>query len=537
MNARQAALSALQPLARRAPDPRQALRDDLHAPRGLVLEAAGVFVDASRQAIDREGLAALHALARAAGVEAARDRLLAGEAVNLTEGRAATHVWLRDGTERAPAAERAAIARELDRMLALAEDVREGRRVTADGQRFEAVLHIGIGGSALGPEMLCRALAGHATRALRLRFVSNVDPAAFDDATADLDPRRTLVVVVSKSWTTQETALNARAARRWLADGGVPREHQGVQLVGVTARPALAREDGLPDDAILPFAETVGGRYSSWSAVGFSVALAIGAAGFRALLAGAAAMDRHFAQAPLESNLPVLLGLLDAWNLARGAQTLAVLPYASRLARLPAYLQQLVMESDGKRVTCDGEPLAVPASPVIWGEPGTDAQHSFFQMLHQGMQAHPVEFVAVRPDPAAVPDPLDRDRLLLAHCLAQSAALLHGRPPEAIRAALADQGVNSTQAGRLVPHQVHPGGRPHTLMLLDALDPQGLGALLACWEHRTFVLATVNGINPYDQFGVELGKRIARDMDEALAGGAPPADMATLVARLRRPAG
>ena len=531
------AWATLQALARAAGplDPRELLARDPERARTLALQTEHLAVDCSKQSIDAAHLQALGALADAVGLAARRDAMLRGEPVNSTEQRAALHVALRtvaaagphaagkrDTADSALPAPPPAFADEarasFARMRELSEAVRDGRWLGATGRPITDVVHIGIGGSGLGPELLAGALAGYAHPRIRLHFVGNVDPHASHDALAGLDAASTLVIVASKSWTTQETSRNAQAVRAWLAAGGIAGDAVRAHWVAVTARADLARADGLADEAILPFSEAIGGRYSVWSAVGLPVAISIGFARFAELLAGAHAMDEHFARAPWGANAPMLLGAIDVWNRLRGASTLAVVPYSARLARLPSYLQQLMMESNGKRVTVDGEPVDGDTAPVVWGEPGTDAQHSFFQLLHQGTTVHPVELIAVLP--AAPFDPHGRDALLLAHCIAQSEALLRGRSRNEVMADLVHAGQDQASANRDAAHRVHPGGRGHTVIALDGLTPAALGALLALYEHRTFVQAALWRINPFDQFGVELGKRIAAGVVRALEGDA-----------------
>ena len=526
-----AALARVRSLAAASPDPRT-LVDDPRRAQHLLLRGARLSVDCTRQAIGEDGLVALGELIAAADVAAARDAMLHGEAVNATEARPAMHVQLRAAAvagarpgavvpgalPAAPAAFAHEAAATLARMGDIAEEIRAGRRLGATGEAIRAVVHVGIGGSGLGPELLVRALAGFGQPGLTVRFVANVDPDATRDALVGLRPAQTLVVIASKSWTTQETSVNAQAVFDWMRAAGLDSAALASNRIAVTARADLAAADGYPPEAILPFDASIGGRYSVWSAVGLPVAIAIGHERFVDLLAGAHAMDAHFATAPWPRNLPMLLGALDIWNRLRGATTLCVVPYASRLARLPAYLQQLVMESNGKGVTRAGQAAEIPAAPVVWGEPGTDAQHSFFQLLHQGLEPQPLDLLAVLP--SGPPDARGRDALLLAHCIAQSAALLRGRDAATIRAELVEGGMPIDDADAAAVHRVHPGGRAHTLMTLDALDAATLGELLALFEHRTFVAAAIARINPFDQFGVELGKRIAKGVERALEGDA-----------------
>jgi len=489
----------------------------------LTVALDDLTVDVSKEKLDADALDALLSLARAADVEGARDRMVEGAPVNATEGRAALHMALRGG---APWPEGDAVAETLERFLALAEDVRAGTIAGRAGP-FTDVVNIGIGGSDLGPAMAAEALRPDRDGPA-LHFVSNVDGAHLADTIAGLDPDRTLVVVSSKSFTTLETMANARLARAWLgaaADG---------QMAAVSTNLAACAEFGIPEARVFGFWDWVGGRYSLWSAIGLSLAIGIGAAGFRALLAGAAEMDRHFRHAPMAENLPVLMALVGLWRRnAMGWPTLAIVPYDQRLARFGAYLQQLEMESNGKRTRLDGTPAAHATAPVIWGAPGTDAQHSFFQLLHQGTDVVPVDIIA-----AATPRGADAEmhRMLLANALAQTQALAIGKTEEEVRAEMAAAGAPAAEIDRLAPHRTFPGDRPSTTILFRRLDPASLGRLIALYEHKVFVQATIWGINPFDQWGVELGKSLAKGLIPALGGGAAPdgdASTRALVARIR----
>ncbi len=362
----------------------------------------------------------------------------------------------------------------------------------------------------------------------RLHFVSNVDGAHFADTVAELDPARTLVIVSSKTFTTLETMANAALARDWLG------QHAAEQMAAVSTNLKGCAEFGIPAERVFGFWDWVGGRYSLWSAIGLSLAIGIGEARFRDFLAGAAAMDRHFREAPLERNLPVLLALVGIWRRnAMGWPTVALIPYDQRLERFPAYVQQLDMESNGKRVTRDGKPVGTRTGPVIWGEPGTNAQHSFFQLLHQGTDIVPVDFVAAARARAADPA---HHALLLANCLAQGQALAFGRTAEEVEAEMRAAGKNDDEIARLVPHRTFPGDRPSTTILFRELDPASLGRLIALFEHKVFVQGAIWGVNSYDQWGVELGKALAGALIPALRDGADveaDASTAGLVERIR----
>ena len=446
-------------------------------------DVAGIRFDWSKTHLDQELLGAFDRLAQAQGFAAAREALFSGAVVNASEGRAATHVAERG--QGAPGDVSRAAERH-QRMRSLVDAIEGG----AFGE-VHTVLHIGIGGSALGPELLLDAL-GRKLGGYGVSVLSNIDGQAVDDALDPLDPETALIVAVSKTFTTSETLLNLNSALRWLTEAGV--EDPYGRVIAVTADPAAALAFGIDETRILPFDEGVGGRYSLWSAVGFTVALALGWQAFEELLEGAAEMDRHFRLAEPAANAPMLAAFADLlYRQGLGCQSRAVFAYDERLRLLVSYLQQLEMESNGKSVTADGRPIGRATAPVTWGGVGTDAQHAVFQLLHQGSNPIPVEFVAVveaddDQDPA-------HHRALLLNAFAQGAALMAGEASED-------------------PFRACPGNRPSTTILLDRLDPRTLGALIAFYEHRTFTNAALLGINPFDQFGVELGKRLARDLGD-----------------------
>jgi glucose-6-phosphate isomerase len=396
----------------------------------------------------------------------------------------------------------------LDALLAYAEAVRD---TAASG--ITDVVNIGIGGSDLGPRMVVRALDAHAHRGLRLHFVSNVDGHDLTAVLRGLQPQRTLFIVASKTFTTQETMANAHAARDWFdAQGGIDRARH---FVGVTTNLEAAAAFGIT--RTFGFWDWVGGRYSLWSAIGLPIALAIGEEGFRAMLAGAHAMDRHFATAPTERNVPLLLGLLDVWyRNFHGFTSRSIAPYHQGLERLPAYLQQLEMESNGKGVDLDGQPLPYGTSPVVWGEPGTNGQHAYFQMLHQGTDVIPVEFILVRQPAHAL---REQHAKLLANGLAQAQALMAGKSTDAARGERAPTAAADLPPQVLARHRTFPGNRPSTTLLLEALTPRSLGALIALYEHRVFTSGAVWGINSFDQWGVELGKALCNALLPRLASG------------------
>ena len=501
----------------------------------LTLAAAGLTLDLSKQPWSLADLEGALDLARLAGVAPARERLFAGETVNRSEGRAALHMALRAPDGAGFRAQGEPVSAEVEevrgRMRAFAERVRSGALKGATGRPYRAVLHIGIGGSDFGPRLVWEALRP-VEPAIDLRFAANVDPAEIAQALAGLDPAETLVVVVSKTFTTQETMTNAEAARAWLR--AALGEAGDAHLVAVSTALEKTRAFGVADDQVFGFWDWVGGRYSVWSAVGLSCVIALGPEVFDAFLAGGAAMDDHFRSAPLAANAPVLLALAHVFNRnGLGRPVRAVVPYAQRLRLLPNFLQQLEMESNGKRVTADGRRVAHGTAAAVFGDAGSNVQHAFFQLLHQGTDVIPVDIVAVRAasegDPAA-------QRKLLANAVAQAEALMVGRAEAEVRAELAAQGLPEDEIAALAPQRTFPGDRPSSFILLDRLDPQALGALIALYEHKTFVEGVLWNINSFDQWGVELGKTLATRVLAELEGGAAGAhdpSTAALIARLR----
>ncbi len=493
----------------------------------FAIEALSMRFDYAKTAIGEEDRALLLELADAAGVASCRDALFAGRPVNETENRAALHWALRlpDGAG-APGIDAAVLDLVLEtrrRMEGFARTVRRGE-YRGQGGRIRDVVNIGIGGSDLGPAMATRALASFHDGP-RCHFVANLDPADLQETLAPLDPAQTLVIVASKSFTTIETMTNARAALAWMAAAV---ERPGAQFVAISAHPERAAEFGIDPDRVFDFPDSVGGRYSLWGPIGLALMLAIGPRDFAGFLAGGHAMDEHFRSAPLAENMPVLLALTGIWHRqVLGFPTRAVLPYAHALARLPAYLQQLEMESNGKRVTLSGEALALPSGPVVWGEPGTNCQHSFFQLIHQGTDIVPCEFIAIAEpetpgDIAGATAARDiQHRLLLANALAQSRALMLGRSLDEARARLSARGLTGDTLERLARHRSFPGNRPSTMLLLRRLTPRALGRLIALYEHRVFVEGTILGINSFDQWGVELGKELALQLAPVLEGRTP----------------
>ena len=502
-------------------DLREAFARDPDRAAAFTLQAPQVWADLSKNRIDIATRRFLLDLAAECRIAEQRDAMFAGGAVNTTEGRAVLHTALRAPRGRGPFSDE--VHAVLDAMLAYAE------RVRADGG-FTDVVNIGIGGSDLGPAMATMALEAFALRSLRLHFVSNVDGHDIDAVLRGLDPARCLFIVASKTFTTQETMANAGLARAWFVQQGG--RDVARHFCATTTNARAAAEFGI--DTTFGFWDWVGGRYSLWSAIGLPIAMAIGAERFREMLAGAHAMDRHFAGSAPESNLPLQLGLLDIWyRNFHGFTSRCVAPYHHGLRRLPAYLQQLVMESNGKRVDRDAEGLACGSSPVVWGEPGTNGQHAFFQMLHQGTDVVPVEFIVVR-QPAH--GHAAQHRMLLANALAQSQALMLGRTADEALGERVPTASVSIDRRVLARHRSFPGNRPSTTIVLDELTPRSLGALLAMEEHRVFTAGALWGINSFDQWGVELGKALCSALLPRFDSGdvqGLDGSTAALLARLR----
>ncbi|MFP5296078.1 MAG: glucose-6-phosphate isomerase, partial [Alphaproteobacteria bacterium] len=528
MTARSQALDMLRAVARKDADARivhQFATDPGRLER-MGVEAAGLYLDLSKQAWSAEGFEAAVDLARACDVEGRRAALFGGEPVNNTEGRAVLHPALRaadDADFRAlgePVSKEVAETRRA--MARFATDIGSGAETGGTKQPFQAIVHIGIGGSDLGPRLLWDALRP-LEPTIDLRFVANIDPRDMAEALAGLDPETTLVVVVSKTFTTQETLANAELAKTWLA-GSLSPKRMARHLVGVTAAPEKAEAFGC--GRTFGFRDWVGGRYSLWSAVSLSVAVALGWDVFARVLDGARAMDEHFLAADLERNAPVLLALAQVFNvegLGRHARTVA--PYAHGLRRLPAFLQQLEMESNGKRVKRDGSPVDTATGPIVFGEPGTNGQHAFFQQIHQGPQVIPAEFVVVAHTSEAAADAGEGDAPLWSNALAQAQALMLGRTEAEARAEMLAAGVDEAEADRLAPHRAFPGNRPSTTILMDALTPEAVGALIALYEHKTFVEGVIQDINSFDQWGVELGKVLAKAILRDVEAGAPSEEL------------
>ncbi len=487
--------------------------------RPLHFTAAGIHADLSHALPGSQCLELLLQLAQETGVARKIEALFAGAPVNVSEGRQVLHPLLRTAPGAAPPGLRAtqrqlrATQRQAE---ALVTQLRSGRRRGFSGAPFRDVVHVGIGGSLLGPRLLTQALAAR-QGGLRCHFLGGIDGEEWDAVMHTLAAQNTLFILASKSGATREVLQNIRAARKWLRGAAGREASIDGHFVAVTANPETVHGLGVPQEAILPFPGSIGGRYSLWSAMALPLALRDGNARWRALLRGAAQMDAHFRSTAPAQNLPLLLGLLDVWHASFcGHRARAVVPYAYRLRGLPEFLQQLLMESNGKSVQNSGEPVQYATAPVLWGGPGPESQHSFHQLLYQGTPEAAVEFVLVRRGRERRKEP--RNRELWAHCLAQVQALSGGRSPGEASAALVRRGWTPADAQTLAPHLSIPGGRPVSLLALDTLDARGLGALLALWEHRVYTAAAVWDINCFDQWGVELGKTIGTEVRAVLAG-------------------
>ena len=484
------------------------------------LRHAGLLLDYSKHLVTDETLRLLFELANARELRAWIGRLVSGEKINFTERRAALHTALR---ARGPLdIEGHDVTQDVKRVRAqmrrFTDALRSGAAKGATGRTFTDVVNIGIGGSDLGPALAVEALAPYAAPVPRVHFMSNVDGAHVRSVLADLDPETTLAVIASKTFSTQETLTNAKTVERWL--GRTVGERTGVHFAAVTANTRAAQAFGIEAERIFEFWDWVGGRYSLWSAVGLPIAIAVGMDAYEAMCDGARAMDEHFATAPLEANMPVVMGLLGVWyGDFFGSRSHAILPYDMRLERFPDYLQQLEMESNGKSATRDGMLADYPTCPVVWGAPGTNGQHAFFQLLHQGTQMVPADFIACCRPHHDLPG---HHAILLANALAQTEALMRGKSAEEVRAEMTAQGLTPEEIAQLLPHKVFPGNRPSSTLLVDELTPAALGALIALYEHKVFTQSVVWGINAFDQWGVELGKKLAdRILPELAPDGAP----------------
>ena len=500
---------------------RDLFRDDPGRFDRFSLALGDLLVDYSKNRITEETMALLFGLARERDVEGWRRRMFAGEPINVTEDLAVLHVALRAPAGRVFRVDgrdvSADVHRVLKRMEAFARRVRDGAWTGHTGRAVTDVVNIGIGGSDLGPHMVCEALTPYGHPRIGVHFVSNVDGAHIARTLKDRDPETTLFIVCSKSFTTEETLTNAGTARAWLTNA-LGEAAVARHFVAVSTNRAAVAGFGIDPGHMFEFWDWVGGRYSLWSAIGLAIVIAVGADNFRSLLAGAHAMDEHFQSAPLEANMPVILALVGIWNTnVLGAECHAVLPYDQHLRLLPSYLQQADMESNGKSVTRDGRPLDRHTGPIVFGEPGTNGEHAFYQLIHQGTRPVPADFIA----PAESHTQAGRHhRILLAHFFAQTEALMRGQTEEEARAELAAAGLAGEVVRRL-PHMVFTGNRPTNSILVRRLDPHTLGMLLALYEHRIFMQGVIWGVNSFDQFGVELGKQLAGRILEELEADGP----------------
>ncbi|ESW87425.1 glucose-6-phosphate isomerase [Mesorhizobium sp. LSJC268A00] len=498
-----------------------------------------LLLDWSKCAVDQGTMELLEKLAAAADLEGRRAAMFSGKKINITEDRAVLHTALRNLSGKGVTVDgqdvKADVLSVLDAMGAFADAIRSGKAAGATGKKITDIVNIGIGGSDLGPAMATLALAPYHDGP-RAHYVSNIDGAHIHDTLKGLSAETTLFIIASKTFTTVETMTNAETAREWVQKA-LGKEAVGKHFAAVSTALDLVSKFGIEADRVFGFWDWVGGRYSLWGAIGLPVMIAIGPRNFRAFLDGAHEMDEHFRTAPLQKNLPALLGLVGWWHrVICGYPARAVIPYDQRLSRLPAYLQQLDMESNGKGVTLDGTPVTTPTGPLVWGEPGTNGQHAFFQLLHQGTDSIPVEFLA-----AAVghePDLKHQHDLLLANCLAQSEALMKGRTLDEARAQMLAKGMKPADVDRIAPHRVFSGNRPSVTILYRKLDPRTFGRLIALYEHRVFVEGTLFNINSFDQWGVELGKELATGLLPVVEGkeSAAKRDASTagLVARIQQ---
>ncbi|MEA3639064.1 MAG: glucose-6-phosphate isomerase [Lamprobacter sp.] len=500
---------------------RDLFADDPARAERMTADAAGLHLDFSKHIATEETLRLLFELARAVDLEQWRERMFTGEPINLSEDRAVLHTALRNRTQVRTLVDGEDVMPAVDQVLARMQDfserVRTGEWKGHTGQAITDVVNIGIGGSNLGPKMVCEALRPYQSDQLRPHFVSNVDGTHLAETLRGLNPETTLFIIASKTFTTQETMTNAQSARRWLVDGLGDDTAVRNHFVAVSTNTEQVAEFGIDTDQMFEFWDWVGGRYSLWSAIGLPIAIAVGFERFAELLAGAHEMDVHFRSAPLERNLPVILALLGVWyvNFA-AAKTQAILPYDQSLQYFPAYFQQGDMESNGKHVTREGERVDYNTGPVVWGQPGTDGQHAFYQLIHQGTELIPCDFIA----PIKSHHPLGRHHeLLIANCIAQTEALMRGRTLQEAKEEMIASGLSEAEADRLAPQRQFDGNRPTSTILMDQVSPRTLGALIALYEHKIFTQGIIWGINSFDQWGVELGKKLANVIIGELEAG------------------
>ncbi|MGF2688041.1 glucose-6-phosphate isomerase [Marinobacter sp. DUT-3] len=502
---------------------RDLFRQDPDRARRFFTTGAGLSLDYSKNRVTDDILTNLMALAKQCGVPEQTEAMFRGDRINVTEDRPALHTALRntggdpivvDGIDIMPEVEQT-----LARMEAFTNDVLSGQRTGFSGKAFTDVVSIGIGGSFLGPKLVCEALQPYQSDQLSGHFVANIDGSDVSEVLRQVDPETTLFLVQSKSFRTQETLENGRIARDWFLNNGGTEEAIARHFVAVTANPREAEAFGIASENIFPMWDWVGGRYSLWSAIGLPIALLVGMANFRQLLAGARAMDEHFRHTPLGQNLPVIMAMLGIWySNFWGAETHAILPYDHYLESLPAHLQQLDMESNGKCVTRDGQPVTYPTGPVIWGGVGANGQHAYHQLLHQGTRLIPADFII----PLQSHNPVgEHHATLFANCLSQTRALMAGKTEDEARQELARDGLAEDDIAALAPHKVIPGNKPSNTLLMDKLTPETLGALIALYEHRTFVQGVIWDVDSFDQWGVELGKQMGKGILDQIIGDQP----------------
>ncbi|AZT82714.1 glucose-6-phosphate isomerase [Marinobacter sp. NP-4(2019)] len=517
------ALASLQQALKNTPM-RALFEQDPDRARRYFTEAAGLSLDYSKNRMTDDVLAGLMALARQCGVPERTEAMFRGDRINVTEGRPALHTALRnpggdaimvDGIDIIPEVEQT-----LARMASFTDDILSGQRTGFTGKAFTDVVSIGIGGSFLGPKLISEALQPYQNGQLSGYFVANIDGSDISEVLRQVNPETTLFLVQSKSFRTQETLENSQIARDWFLENGGSEATIAKHFVAVTANPKVAETFGIAGENIFPMWDWVGGRYSLWSAIGLPIALLVGMTNFRALLTGAHAMDQHFRHTPLEKNLPVIMAMLGIWySNFWGAETHAILPYDHYLESLPAHLQQLDMESNGKCVTQDGQPVSYPTGPIIWGGVGANGQHAYHQLLHQGTRLIPADFII----PLQSHNPVgEHHAILFANCLSQSRALMAGKTEEEARQELARDGLSQNDIATLAPHKVIPGNKPSNTLLMDKLTPETLGALIALYEHRTFVQGVIWDVDSFDQWGVELGKQMGKGILDQIMGDAAP---------------
>ncbi|MEQ6326747.1 glucose-6-phosphate isomerase [Pseudomonas chengduensis] len=510
---------------------REAFAADTRRYQRFSLDSCGLLLDYSKNLIDERGLELLIQLAEQAGLQESIANLFNGEQVNASEGRAALHTALRspigrrllvDGHDIIPE-----VHRVLNQVTELVSRIHSGLWRGYSEKPIKEVVNIGIGGSFLGPQLVSEALRPFTQRGVRCHYLANIDGSEFRELTARLNPETTLFIVSSKSFGTLETLKNTLAARDWYLAMGGPEEQLHRHFIAVTSNRKAAIEFGIGEENIFPMWDWVGGRYSLWSAIGLPIALAIGVSNFKELLAGAYAMDEHFTQAPLAENMPVLMALLGIWYTNFwGAQSHAILPYDHYLRNFTKHLQQLDMESNGKSVRQDGTPLDIATGPIIWGGVGCNGQHAYHQLLHQGRLLVPADFIV----PVNSYNPLsDHHQWLFANCLSQAQALMQGKTREEAEAELRAKGLSEDEVQRLAPHKVIPGNRPSNILVMNRIAPFNLGALVALYEHKVFVQSAIWGINAFDQWGVELGKEMGKEVYQRLTGanGDPASDAST----------